>query len=128
LKKLIKVLIADEIDFQRSAILSKKTFHIKHDIRVSNSEIIKRYRNFDVLIIRSSRKIDEDFLAKCNFKIIATCSRGTDHIDTKAAKKFGVRIISSEGANSVSAAEHTMALILAIEKKYFFITAAGQRK
>ena len=52
--------------------------------------------------------------------IIATCSRGTDNIDTAFAKKKRIKIINSTGANAISAAEHTIALILAIFKNLSF--------
>jgi D-3-phosphoglycerate dehydrogenase len=50
-------------------------------------------------------------------KIIATCSRGVDNIDTKYAAIKNIKIIHSGGANSISAAEHTIGLILEVFKR-----------
>ncbi len=50
-------------------------------------------------------------------KIIATCSRGVDNIDTKYAAIKNIKIINSGGANSISAAEHTIGLILDVFKR-----------
>ncbi len=116
----IKVLIADEIDPAGIKILSSKKFLIKIKFGISNSEILKSFSDFDILVIRSIRKIDTNFLDRTSFKTIATCSKGTDHIDIKYAEKKGIRILNADDSNNISAAEHTLALILAIEKKILF--------
>jgi D-3-phosphoglycerate dehydrogenase / 2-oxoglutarate reductase len=115
--KPVKILVSDEIDLSGAAKLSAKNFFITTDFGITNSEIIKSYNDYDVLIIRSIRKIDKDFLNKVSFKIIATCSKGIDHIDIEYACKKGITIMNAEEANHISAAEHTVALILAISKK-----------
>jgi len=82
-----------------------------------NTEILKIYNQYDVLVTRSTRKLDKDFLEKCHFKVIASCTKGLDHIDLKTAGMKNIKIIYSESGNTVSAAEHTFALILEISKK-----------
>ena len=69
------------------------------------------------LLIKSQRKIDKTFLSRCNFEVIGTASKGLDHIDLDYAKKRNIVIINSETGNSLSAAEHTFALILDSIKK-----------
>ncbi|MEP7146923.1 MAG: NAD(P)-dependent oxidoreductase [bacterium] len=116
----IKILIADDIDISALKILSSKRFFVKIEIGIFNSEIIRRYNYFDVLIIRSIRNIDKNFLEQTGFKIIATGSKGTDHIDVEFAEEMGIKILNAEDSNNISAAEHTLALILAIEKSLLF--------
>jgi D-3-phosphoglycerate dehydrogenase len=113
----IKILIADKIDLSAFSFLNKKKYSITYEPGIENDEIISRYNNYECLIIRSIRKINKDFLSKCNFKAIATCSKGIDNIDTKFASKRKIEIINSEDGNTHSAAEHTVALILNILKK-----------
>lgn len=113
---MIKILIADEIDLSGINEFSAKNFFIKCDFGILNSGIIKSYNDYDVLIIRSIRKINKDFLNKTSFKVIATCSKGTDHIDAVTANKNGVIILNADEGNHISAAEHTIALILMIYK------------
>lgn len=120
MKQLVKILIADNVDLSGAKKLSRKKFFIKSSTGISNDEILRRYSDYDVLAIRSTRKIDSEFLGRCNFKIIATFTTGTDHIDTAAAKKRGIKILSSKGSNAISAAEHSIALLLCIEKQIFF--------
>ncbi|MEO8210955.1 MAG: NAD(P)-dependent oxidoreductase [bacterium] len=96
---------------------SSKKFFLKKDFGITNSDIIKFYSDFEVLIIRSVRKIDKNFLDSTSFKVIATCSKGVDHIDEEYAYKKGIKILNADEGNHISAAEHTLALILAIFKK-----------
>lgn len=114
---MIKVLIADEIDLAGIKKLSRDKYTIKTEFGISNDDIEKFYANYDVLVIRSIRKITKGFLDNTSFKVIATCSKGTDHIDTDYAGRLGVSIINAEDSNHISAAEHTIGLILAIFKK-----------
>ena len=111
-----RIIIADEIDLTGLKHLPSGKYHIKKCFGISNKEIIHKYGNYDVLVIRSIRKIDRDFLSKVSIKLIATCSKGTDHIDLKYAKSKSIRVINADDSNNISAAEHTIALILAIHK------------
>lgn len=115
-----KILIADEIDLTGLKQLPPGKYHIKKSFGISNKEIIQKYGNYDVLVIRSIRKIDRNFLNKVSFKLIATCSKGTDHIDLKYAKSKSIKVINADDSNNISAAEHTVALLLAIFKNLFF--------
>ena len=111
LKGKIKVLIADNINQKYISILRSSRFTITRKYGIPNQEILKlsREKQFDVLIIKSRRIIDKNFLACCGFKLLCTASKGTDHIDTSYAEKIGMRIIYSETGNTHSAAEHTFA-------------------
>ena len=116
----LKILIADEIDTTGIKLLPEKKYFTECRFGISNSDILNSYKGFDVLVIRSIRKIDKKFLNESDFKIIATCSKGTDHIDIEFANKNGVKILNAEDSNNISAAEHTFGLILAIEKQILF--------
>lgn len=116
----LKILIADEIDKAGLKQLPENKFNAEIKFGISNSEIISKYSSFDILVIRSIRKIDKEFIRDTNFKVIATCSKGTDHIDTEYAKKKKILILNAEDSNNISAAEHTLGLIIAAEKKILF--------
>ncbi|MCX6164127.1 MAG: hypothetical protein NTU73_04585, partial [Ignavibacteriae bacterium] len=119
-KNKIRILIVDKIALHGVKLLSPKYFSVAYKTNLSNVDILKRYNDYDVLVIRSTRIIDEKFLQNCKFKIIATCTKGTDHIDLKTAKKKNITIVNSETGNTVSTAEHTFALILNITKNINF--------
>ncbi len=94
-------------------------FEINLKPGISNDELIflSQYNDYKVLLIKSQRLIDKIFLSRCNFEVIGTASKGVDHIDTAYAVKRNIRILNSESGNSLSAAEHTFALILDSFKK-----------
>lgn len=112
----VNLLVTEEIDLKYLSLLPAKKFKIVTFPEITNKELINLSDNFDALLIKSSRIIDKNFIDKCGFKLIATCSRGTDHIDTGYAKKKGITVLFSSGANCISTAEHTLALIIEIYK------------
>lgn len=116
----IKILVSDEIDTSGTGILSKLKFEVVCKFGITNDQILKSYNGFDILVIRSIRKIDKNFLDSCTFRLIATCSKGTDHIDTEYAAKKRITILNADDSNNISAAEHTLGLILAIQKNILF--------
>ncbi len=117
--KKINVLIADKLNLLHLNKLRKSKFNISIRYDLSNDELLhlSHSKDYKVLFIKSQRKIDKLFLSRCNFDFICTASKGLDHIDTDYASKRNIKIIYSETGNSVSAAEHTLALILAGFKK-----------
>lgn len=118
----VKILIADRIDLTHLEILNKKYFDITVKTGMSNSALLTYCRNlnFKVLLIKSQRIIDKVFLSICNFETIGTASKGIDHIDVDYANKRDITILNSETGNTLSAAEHTFALILDSVKKTLY--------
>lgn len=114
--KKINVLIAADINPVRFLSLSPDRFSINFNSRLSNDDIISLSGKYEVLIIKSQRKLDKLFLSRCSFETICTASKGVDHIDAEYAEKRKIRIVNSENGNVVAASEHTFALILGILK------------
>ncbi|REJ79815.1 MAG: hypothetical protein DWQ36_03495 [Acidobacteria bacterium] len=66
------------------------------------------------LIVRTATPVDADRLAAAaRLRVIGRAGVGIDHIDTEAAGRRGVVVVNTPDANTVSAAEHTVALLLA---------------
>ncbi len=112
----VKILAADNVSLTGAKKLPADKFEIISVAGISNEEIIKSYNDSDVILIRSTRKLDGEFISSCRFKIIATFTKGTDHIDMEATRAKGIEVINAEEGNHISAAEHTMALILSLYK------------
>jgi D-3-phosphoglycerate dehydrogenase len=111
-KQKIKVVIVDKVNLDSLSVLDKKRFEVVTDFGISNEEVLKKYSGFNVLVVRSIRTIDEKFIKRCRFNVIATVSKGFDNIDVAAAKRKKIAVMNTEKGNSISAAEFTMALIL----------------
>src|SRR2546425_8999224 len=66
------------------------------------------------LIVRSEPRVTPDLLTRGpNLRVIARAGTGVDNIDVHAATRRGVAVMNAPGANTVSAAEHAMGLLLA---------------
>lgn len=66
------------------------------------------------IIVRSSTKVDRDMIeAAPELRVVGRAGIGVDNIDIDAATEHGVMVVNAPNANTISAAEHTMALLLA---------------
>ncbi len=71
---------------------------------------------WDALVVRSQTRVDAELLAAAapRLSVVGVASVGTDRIDIEAATRAGVMIVNAPTGNTVAAAEHTMALMLAL--------------
>lgn len=66
----------------------------------------------DVLLCRSTIRVDEDLLRDSNVRFVATATSGTDHIDIPALQARGITVASAAGSNARSVAEWLAAALL----------------
>lgn len=72
----------------------------------------------DALVVRSETEVTEEVLAAApNLRVVARAGVGVDNIDLEAATRAGVLVLNTPGANAVSAAEHTIALLLGVSRQ-----------
>jgi hypothetical protein len=77
------------------------------------------------LVVRSETQVDEEVLqAAPRLRVVARAGVGVDNIDLGAATRAGVLVLNAPGANAVSAAEHTIALLLAVTRQIPFADAS----
>ena len=93
---------------------------LKQDVEVheregiSPDELARAIRDYDALVIRSATKVDADLLERAeNLKVVGRAGIGLDNVDVAAATRSGVVVVNAPQSNVLSAAEHTMALLLA---------------
>ena len=80
------------------------------------------------LIVRSATTVDEQILASApKLRVIARAGTGIDNVDVPAATARGIVVMNSPGANSVSVAEHALALMLALARAVPAADAAMKR-
>lgn len=114
-----KILITDEVDpkcvdiLQRNGLEVVKNTALAKDIPLLIAEIPK----YDGLIVRSATRVTADIInAATNLKIIGRAGTGVDNIDFDAATKKGVIVMNTPGGNTMSAAEHTCTMLLAMSR------------
>ncbi len=80
-------------------------------------ELAERIGDYDGLLIRSATQVTADLLARApRLKVVGRAGIGVDNVDVEAATKRGVVVANAPQSNIVSAAEHTMALMLAVAR------------
>lgn len=84
----------------------------------NRSALLAAIEDADALVVRSETQVDEEVLqAGARLRVIARAGVGVDNIDLQAATRAGVLVLNAPGANAVSAAEHTVALLLAVTRQ-----------
>jgi D-3-phosphoglycerate dehydrogenase len=82
----------------------------------------------DALIVRSATKVDVALIAGApNLRVIARAGTGIDNVDLAAANARGILVMNAPGGNSVSVAEHALALMLALARSVPAADAAMKR-
>ncbi len=113
----MKILISDPLSKEGVEILKKEKFIAEERSKISHDELKKIIKDYDALIVRSGTKVTADIInASKRLKVIGRAGVGLDNVDCKAASKKGIIVMNTPGGNTISAAEHTMSLILALSR------------
>lgn len=115
---MIKVLITDKLA-QEGIDLLNGTEGVEAVVKtgISEDELVKIIGEHDGLIVRSGTKVTEKVLANPGkLKAIARAGVGVDNINIPEATRKGVIVMNTPGGNTLSAAEHTMALMLSMSR------------
>jgi len=115
---MIKVLITDKLA-QEGIDLLNSMDGVEAVVKtgISEDELAQIIGEHDGLIVRSGTKVTAKVLASPGkLKGIARAGVGVDNIDVPEATRKGILVMNTPGGNTVSAAEHTMALILAMSR------------
>ena len=115
---MIKVLITDKLAEEGIELL-KSIDGVEPVVKtgISNEELQKIIGDYDGLIIRSATQVNAEVLANHGkLRAVARAGVGVDNIDIAEATKKGVLVMNTPGGNTLSAAEHTMALMLALSR------------
>ena len=110
----MKILVCDNLENKVIEKLSElgEVTNIS-DSKTKTEELLSNIFDTDIVVIRSSTKINKDILQKANkLKIIARCGVGIDNIDIEEATNKEIYVTNSPNANIISVAELTIGLII----------------
>lgn len=114
-----KILVADKIaeaGLERLRADREIQFDVRHGL--SPDELAGIVGDYDGMLIRSAVKITAPVLAKPGkLAVIARAGVGVDNVDVDAATAAGILVLNTPDANTVSTAEHTVALMLALHHR-----------
>ncbi len=111
------VLIAEQL--APSAVEALGTeFDIRSVDGADRSALLPALAEADAVLIRSATTIDAEALAAApKLKVVARAGIGLDNVDVPAATARGVLVLNAPQSNIISAAEHALALVLAVARK-----------
>ncbi len=113
-----KILISDSVDEKCTEILKSAGFDVNYKTDFSKEELLGAIADYHALVVRSSTQVDAELIEKMDkMEVIGRAGAGVDNIDVKGATRKGILVMNTPGGNTISAAEHTMALMLAASRK-----------
>ncbi|MCX7599043.1 MAG: phosphoglycerate dehydrogenase [Armatimonadetes bacterium] len=108
-----KILIADPLAEPGPSIL-REVGEVVEKFKMGRDELLEAVKDVDAVIVRSETYVTAEVIeAAPKLKVIARAGAGVDNIDCDAATRRGVLVVNSPSGNTLAAAEHTIALLLA---------------
>jgi D-3-phosphoglycerate dehydrogenase / 2-oxoglutarate reductase len=109
----MKVLITEPLA-QAGIDHLRQHFEVDERLALSSDDLKNIIGDYDALVIRSATDVDTGVLERAgNLKVVGRAGIGLDNVDVDAATRLGILVVNAPTSNVISAAEHTMALLLA---------------
>jgi D-3-phosphoglycerate dehydrogenase / 2-oxoglutarate reductase len=111
----MKVIVADKISERGLELLKQTGWNI---VQTTKDTLVGELADAEALIVRSATKVTPELMAKApRLRVVGRAGVGVDNIDLDEATKRGFLVMSTPGGSSVSVAEHTFALLLALVRQ-----------
>ena len=112
----MRILVADLIAEDGLELL-RSSAQVDIKVKLKPEELKAIIGDYDALIVRSQTRVSSKIIeAGRKLKVIGRAGVGTDNIDVDAATRSGITVVNAPTGNTVSAAEHTIALMLALAR------------
>jgi D-3-phosphoglycerate dehydrogenase len=113
-----KVLIADELSPKALDIFRSRGIEVDVRIGLKKPELLSIIDGYDGLAVRSATKADKEIIAAAKrLKVIGRAGIGVDNIDIPAATARGIVVMNTPFGNSITTAEHAIALLFAAARQ-----------
>jgi len=115
---MIKILVSDPLSEEGLKILKEaKEFQVDVRLELKPDVLKEIIKDYDALIVRSATKVNKDIIAAAGkLKVIGRAGVGLDNVDLEAATQKGIIVMNTPGGNTISTAEHTLSMILALSR------------
>ncbi|MGF9826434.1 phosphoglycerate dehydrogenase, partial [Brevibacillus agri] len=113
-----KVLITDPLsEFGIQQLLDAEDVEVVRKTNLSPAELIEVIGDYDALLVRSQTQVTAEVLAAGkNLKAVGRAGVGVDNIDIAAATQAGIPVINAPDGNTISTAEHSFAMLMAVAR------------
>ncbi len=114
----MKVLVSDNISQKGVDILKKAGLEVDVKTGLKPEELKSIIGEYDALIIRSATKVTAEIIdAADKLKVIGRAGTGVDNVDKVAATKKGIVVMNTPGGNTITTAEHTIAMLFSLARR-----------
>jgi D-3-phosphoglycerate dehydrogenase / 2-oxoglutarate reductase len=114
----LKVLVREKIGESGVDLLRDSGLDVEIGTDWEDSELERRIGEFDGILIRSGTKLTANLIERAErLRVVGRAGVGVDNVDVDAATKRGVVVANAPQSNIITAAEHTMAMLLALARK-----------
>ena len=108
-----RILITDAVDKKCKQILESAGFEVTFEAGMPAEKIKSIISSYNALIVRSETQVSDELITLMdNMIVIGRAGTGVDNIDVDSATRKGIVVMNTPGGNTISTAEHTMALML----------------
>ncbi len=113
-----KVLISDKLSAAAVQIFQERGVEADIKLGLDKEELARTIENYDGLAIRSATKVTEKVLDRAKkLRVIGRAGIGVDNVDLAAATARGIIVMNTPFGNSITTAEHTITLMLALARQ-----------
>ena len=113
-----KVLISDDLSPRAAVLMRERGIEVDEEPGLAPAALIARIGPYDGLAIRSATKVTAELLeAASHLRVVGRAGIGVDNIDLAAATARGVVVMNTPFGNSVTTAEHAVAMMMALARR-----------
>ncbi len=113
----MKVFVADDVNNDKLTPLRDAGIEVVKETKLAPEELALRIKDADGVIVRSATKITADLMdAAEKLRVIGRAGVGVDNIDVKAATARGIVVMNAPDGNTITTAEHTIALLVSMAR------------
>jgi D-3-phosphoglycerate dehydrogenase len=115
----MRILVADPISEKGVAILrANPKFSVDVNTGLKEDALLQIIADYDALVVRSQTKVNAKVIAAAKkLRVVGRAGVGVDNVDVDAATRRGIIVMNTPGGNTISTAEHSFSMMLALARK-----------
>lgn len=113
-----RILVADDVSEAGLEPLRSAGFTVEKRVKLPADELLRAVRECDGLIVRSETRVTDELMSAApGLRAVGRAGVGVDNIDVGAATARGIVVMNAPDGNTITTAEHTLALLIALARR-----------
>src|SRR6266849_6680334 len=113
----MKVLVCDDVSATGVELFRKAGIDVDERGALKPDQLAEIISQYEGIIVRSATKVTAEVIDKAdNLRVIGRAGTGVDNIDTKAATRRGIVVMNAAHGNTITTAEHTIAMLMSLAR------------